>query len=151
MLPFLLWARWTAKKYQGVWKTEPDEIAIKNRYGHVLRELEKKPLNFDRVFEACFRNISDENSFEEGQYLYITFRKENLNLPPQLEKTKGDKATIVLQHQFYDLSVDSIGFTVTLAFNRKKVTVNIPFKHIEILIDPSIGFSLQRFDDEQTL
>lgn len=148
-LTFSLWAYWTAKKNSGVVAAVPDEEAIKQRYGHVLREMERKPFNFDRVFESFFRNIYNENSFVDGQYFYITFRKDGLELPRQIMRMKGDNVTVVLQHQFYDLSIDSTGFTVTLVFNRKRETITIPFKNIEILSDPSIGFAIQRVDLEQ--
>lgn len=123
---------------------EPDKEAIEKRYGHVLREYERTPVNFDYIFEACFRNIYDENSFEEGQHFYITFRKDGVELPRHIKKTKGDTTTIILEHQFENLSVDGSAFTVTLTFNRKKHTLTVPFKNIEILADPSICFAIQR-------
>ena len=50
---------------------------------------------------------------------------------------------IILQHQFWDLTIDDHKFSVVLSFNGKKKIIFVPFNSIISFSDPSVGFSLQ--------
>ena len=58
-----------------------------------------------------------------------------------------DELTIVLQHQFWDLSVTGEAFEVGLSFQNIPEMVLIPFDAVTRFADPSVGFEL-RFADE---
>jgi len=51
--------------------------------------------------------------------------------------------TIVLQHQYENLSVEEDRFFVTLRFNGQAVNLDIPFEEITGFTDPSVNFGLQ--------
>ena len=51
--------------------------------------------------------------------------------------------TIVLQHQFADLTVADDHFSVTLFFAGKPSPMRIPFDAVTSFSDPSVGFGLQ--------
>ena len=51
--------------------------------------------------------------------------------------------TIVLQNQYWDLDVKKNSFSVTLSFNKKKETLEIPFRSITKFYDPFVKFSIQ--------
>ncbi len=51
--------------------------------------------------------------------------------------------TIVLQHQFWDLSVEAERFSVTLSFGGRHERLTIPFAAISAFADPSVKFGLQ--------
>ena len=51
--------------------------------------------------------------------------------------------TIVLQHQYQDLKVDSKGFSITLSFNGRKENLYIPYCAVTSFADPSVQFGLQ--------
>ena len=51
--------------------------------------------------------------------------------------------TIVLQNQYWNLSVKKNSFSVALSFNKKKETLIIPFNAITKFYDPFVKFSIQ--------
>ena len=51
--------------------------------------------------------------------------------------------TIVLQNQYWNLSVKQNNFSVALSFNKKKETLIIPFNAITKFYDPFVKFSIQ--------
>jgi hypothetical protein len=58
--------------------------------------------------------------------------------------------TIVLQHQFWDLTVGEDDFDVGLAFNGIGERLHIPFKAVKAFIDPSVQFAMQFAVDRET-
>ena len=51
--------------------------------------------------------------------------------------------TIVLQHQFWDLTVEGHQFSVGLSFSGVQYQLVIPFSAVTHFTDPSVGFALQ--------
>jgi uncharacterized protein len=51
--------------------------------------------------------------------------------------------TIVLQHQFWDLTVNDEGFEVGLSFGGVPERLGIPFAVVKSFFDPSVEFGLQ--------
>ena len=51
--------------------------------------------------------------------------------------------TIVLQNQYWNLSVKKNNFSVALSFNKKRETLTIPFNAITKFYDPFVKFSIQ--------
>ena len=51
--------------------------------------------------------------------------------------------TIVLQHQFWDLSVGEQAFEVGLSFQNIPEMLLVPFDAVTRFADPSVGFELQ--------
>ncbi|MDR0661974.1 MAG: ClpXP protease specificity-enhancing factor SspB [Holosporales bacterium] len=89
--------------------------------------------------EAARGGISPPHHF------YISFRTdhEQTLVPDFLKQAHPDQTAIVLRHQFWDLSVESQGFSVVLSFNGTKETLFIPFNALTGFSDPSVKFSLQ--------
>ena len=50
--------------------------------------------------------------------------------------------TIVIQHEYYNLSVNKNDFNIGLSFNNKKTDLKIPFDSIISFADPSANFGL---------
>ena len=85
-------------------------------------------------------------------HLYITFRtrEPGVKIPGYLIERYPAEMTIVLQHQFEDLSVDSDGFAVSLNFNNVQERLDIPFQAITAFADPSANFGLQfKFEEAE--
>jgi len=78
-------------------------------------------------------------------HFYITFHttEDGVQLSPQLLATYPEEMTVVLQHQFDDLSVDEGGFAVTLRFSGKAERLIVPFSSVTSFADPSVNFGLQ--------
>lgn len=51
--------------------------------------------------------------------------------------------TIILQHQFWDLTVGETGFEVGLSFGGVPERLSVPFAAINGFFDPSVQFGLQ--------
>jgi hypothetical protein len=78
-------------------------------------------------------------------HFYITFDTcvDGVRLSARLKASYPDEMTIVLQHQFWDLTVGEDDFDVGLAFNGIGERLHIPFKAVKAFIDPSVQFALQ--------
>ena len=81
-----------------------------------------------------------------GQHhFYITFRTADpgVQIPDHLRERYKPEMTIVLQHQFWGLEVDDVGFAVTLSFDGRHERLVVPWGAIVAFVDPSVQFGLQ--------
>jgi uncharacterized protein len=78
-------------------------------------------------------------------HFFITFdtRAEGVRMSPRLKASYPEEMTIVLQHQFWDLTVAEEDFEVGLAFNGVRERLHIPLKAVKAFLDPSVQFGLQ--------
>jgi uncharacterized protein len=78
-------------------------------------------------------------------HFFITFdtRAEGVRLSPRLRAQHPAEMTIVLQHQFWDLTVTDEGFSVGLSFNGIPESLAIPWSAITDFVDPSVQFGLK--------
>jgi hypothetical protein len=78
-------------------------------------------------------------------HFYITFdtRVDGVRLSARLKASYPQEMTIVLQHQFWDLTVGEDDFDVGLAFNGIPERLHIPFRAVKAFMDPSVQFGLQ--------
>ena len=70
------------------------------------------------------------------------------------ERMRGqypDAMTIVLQHQFWDLTVDDDGFEVGLSFGGIPERLAVPFDAVTAFFDPAVqfGFQFESLDNKQ--
>ena len=64
-------------------------------------------------------------------------------LPPSIKQRYPDEMAIILQHEFWDLSVGADHFEVSLNFSRKPERVVVPFDAITGFSDPSVPFGFK--------
>src|SRR5262249_51456667 len=78
-------------------------------------------------------------------HFYITFstKAEGVKMSPRLRAQYPEEMRIVLQHQFWDLSVTDEGFEVGLSFGGVPERLAIPFAAVTAFVDPSVQFALQ--------
>ena len=78
-------------------------------------------------------------------YFYVGFRTKarGVRLSTRLRDLYPDEMTIVLQHQFWDLSVGEQAFEVGLWFQNIPEMLLVPFDAVTRFADPSVGFELQ--------
>jgi hypothetical protein len=78
-------------------------------------------------------------------HFYITFRTDypGVEIPQYLRDKYPVEMTIVLQYQFWDLTIEEELFSVTLSFNNVGEQLVIPFPAITGFADPSVKFGLQ--------
>ena len=85
-------------------------------------------------------------------HFYITFRTQavGVQLDDALKQGNPQEMTIVLQHQFWDLTVEENQFSVGLSFSGIQHKLVIPFSAVTHFTDPSVGFGLQFGDIDET-
>jgi hypothetical protein len=78
-------------------------------------------------------------------HFFITFdtRAEGVRISPRLKASYPDEMTVVLQHQFWDLTIGEEDFEVGLAFNGIPERLHIPLTAVKAFFDPSVRFGLQ--------
>ena len=90
-------------------------------------------------------NDLSESKISSNHCFYISFKtKDNgVKISKDLIKEYPSEMTIVLQNQYWDLDVKKNYFSVTLSFNKKKESLEIPFNSITKFYDPFVKFSIQ--------
>ncbi len=78
-------------------------------------------------------------------HFYISFdtQAEGVRISERLRAQYPEQMTIILQHQFWDLTVSERGFEVGLSFGGIPEKLGIPFEAISGFFDPSVQFGLQ--------
>jgi uncharacterized protein len=112
----------------------------------------KEGLRYDKMVERALRGVVREaiactaaDGLSSGHHFYITFKTgaPGTEISDQLRMKYPDEMTIVLEHQFWDLTVTADAFAVTLSFNNRPERLVIPFAAITAFADPSVKFGLQ--------
>ncbi|MBG03683.1 MAG: hypothetical protein CMM59_06350 [Rhodospirillaceae bacterium] len=120
--------------------------------------MSKDLLNYETMVERALKSVVvealtqvAENGLPGSHHLYVTFATDfpGVELPDHLHEKFPEEMTIVLQHQFWDLTVEEDRFLVTLSFNDIQERLAIPFPAIKAFADPSVNFGLQlKFEGE---
>ena len=78
-------------------------------------------------------------------HFFITFvsKAEGVKISPRLLAQYPEEMTIILQHQFWDLTVLDDRFEVGLSFGGIPERLVVPFGAIKSFLDPSVKFGLQ--------
>jgi len=78
-------------------------------------------------------------------HFYITFatKAPGVRISSRLVNQYPEDMTIVLQHQFWDLSVTEHAVEVGLSFNGVPERLLVPFSAVKAFVDPSVQFALQ--------
>ena len=92
---------------------------------------------------------SAENGLRGDHHYYLAFNTTHpgVRIPSYLKAQHPKDMTIVLQNQFWDLTVTEDFFSVKLSFNSNPEELIIPFDALVGFLDPSVQFALQ-FKDE---
>jgi hypothetical protein len=93
--------------------------------------------------EVAQTGLPDEHHF------FITFdtRFPGVRISSRLAAQYPDEMTVVMQHQFWDLTVTDTTFEIGLSFNGVPEQLVVPFKAISAFVDPHASFGL-KFDAE---
>lgn len=114
------------------------------------------PIRYDFWIEEALRSVilkalsyAAENGLHDDHHFYISFRTDtdNVVMPDYLRAQHPGEMTIVLQHQFEELSIGKDGFSVTLRFGGKPERLFVPIAEVTGFTDPSVNFGLQLSPD----
>lgn len=140
-LPLRHLSLFRARVYQ-VWKEFEDamaeEIADLMDYG----TLEQEALR--GVVRLALLRAAQPEGLPGEHHLYITFktRAPGVILPPDVVARYPDDMTIVLQHQYWDLSVDTDIFSVMLKFGGMPKVLTVPYAAVTRFADPGVNYEL---------
>jgi uncharacterized protein len=86
-----------------------------------------------------------EHGLPGEHHFFITFLStaEGVKLSTRLLAQYPEEMTIILQHQFWDLTVLEDRFEVGLSFGGIPERLVVPFNSIKSFFDPSVQFGLQ--------
>jgi hypothetical protein len=86
-----------------------------------------------------------KNGLPGDHHFFVTFdtRVEGVRLSQRMRAQYPEEMTIVLQHQFWDLTVGEDAFEVGLSFGGVAEKLAIPFAAVNGFRDPSAPFELQ--------
>jgi uncharacterized protein len=86
-----------------------------------------------------------EHGLPGEHHFFITFlsKAEGVKLSPRLLAQYPEEMTVILQHQFWDLTVSEDRFEVGLSFGGIPERLVVPFSSIKSFFDPSAQFGLQ--------
>jgi len=113
---------------------------------------------YDMMVQEALRGVVRQSltqvckdGFRGEHHFYITFKTQapNVALPDFLHQQYPQEMTIVLQHQFWDLTVEENQFSVGLSFSGVQHKLVIPFSAVTHFTDPSVGFGLQFGDIDE--
>jgi hypothetical protein len=78
-------------------------------------------------------------------HFYISFNTQypGVRISPRLREKYPEEMTVILQHQFWDLTVGEHNFEVGLSFSNVPEKLNVPFDAITGFFDPSVKFGLK--------
>ena len=93
----------------------------------------------DVLSEAAKKGLVGDHHF----YISFDTKADGVKLSQRLRTQYPDEMTIILQHQFWDLSVHDADFEVGLSFGGIPERLTVPFDAINGFFDPSVQFGLQ--------
>ncbi|KEG22270.1 SspB family protein [Bartonella bacilliformis] len=106
-------------------------------------------IRYDILVQDALRGVIRKVLLETSQagppgnhHFFITFltNAPEVQISDRLKNRYPDQMTIVLQHQFKDLSVSETSFEVTLFFEEIPEKLVIPFSSIQVFYDPVAAF-----------
>jgi hypothetical protein len=109
-------------------------------------------IRYDLLTQQALRGVVREVLFDAARnglpgdhHFFVTFdtRAPDVSISSRLREKYPEEMTIVLQHQFWDLEVSELGFSVGLSFSGIPEKLEIPFSAITGFFDPSVQFGLK--------
>ena len=88
--------------------------------------------------------VEQSGGLPGGHHFYITFKTKapGVAIPKHLAERFPDEMTIVIQHRFWDLKVETDSFSVGLSFGGVPATLLVPFAAVTQFHDPAVEFAL---------
>lgn len=96
------------------------------------------------ILKKILKDIQN-NGISDDRSLYISFRTndQGVILSKSVKQKYPKEITIILQHQFKNLTVLDEKFTVNITFSGITEKVEVPFDSITSFLDPAANFGFQ--------
>ncbi len=97
------------------------------------------------VVKTALERAASPRGLPGAHHFYVTFRTgaPGVSAPPDLLEKYPDEMTIVLQHQYWNMTAGETSFAVTLKFGGEPQELSVPYRAISRFYDPSVQFLLQ--------
>ena len=97
------------------------------------------------VVRRVLGDVAKTGSLPGEHHFYVTFdtRAPGVKMSTRLRAQYPEEMTVVLQHQFWDLTVTDSYFEVALSFNGISEKLHVPLETVKGFFDPSVQFGLQ--------
>jgi hypothetical protein len=114
--------------------------------------MSKDLMNYKAMVEAALRDVVRlaltriaDSGLPGNHHIYLTFKTHlaGVLMPEYLRQKNPEEMTIVLQHQFWGLTVHDDSFSITLSFNNERELLAVPLAAVIGFVDPSVEFGLQ--------
>lgn len=112
----------------------------------------KDMIRYDVLAQEAFRGLVKKVLTEVSHaglpgdhHFYIVFdtRAPGVRISARLKERYPEEMTIVIQHQFWELTVNDGAFEVGLSFSGIPEKLVVPFSAIRGFFDPSVEFAVQ--------
>ena len=109
-------------------------------------------IRYDLLAQEALRGVlrtvltdAAKNGLPGDHHFFVTFdtSAEGVRLSQRMRAQYPQEMTIVLQHQFWDLTVSDDAFEVGLSFGGVPERLAVPFAAVKGFFDPSVEFGLQ--------
>jgi hypothetical protein len=109
-------------------------------------------IRYDILAQEALRGVvrqvlvdAAKNGLPGEHHFFITFdtNADGVEMSPRMRAQYPTEMTVVLQHQFWDLTVSEGRFSVGLSFGGVAEKLVVPFSSIKGFVDPSVKFGLQ--------
>jgi len=109
-------------------------------------------IRYDLLAQAALRGVvhtvladAAKKGLPGEHHFKITFNSTapGVKLSDRMREQYPETMTIVLQHQFWDLTVNDDAFEVGLSFGGVPERIAIPFDAVTAFFDPAVQFGLQ--------
>jgi hypothetical protein len=120
-----------------------ESTSLRNMADHIRYDLLTQ-----QALRGVVRNVlvdAAKKGLTGDHHFYISFntQADGARLSQRLREQYPEEMTIILQHQFWDLSVSDDSFEVGLSFGGIPEKLTVPFEAINGFFDPSVQFGLQ--------
>ena len=97
------------------------------------------------VVRRVLGDVEASGGLPGAHHFYIAFKTKapGVDIPRHLVERYPDEMTVVIQHRYWDLSVDDHRFQIGLTFNQVPAKLNVPWSAVSGFVDPAVNFALQ--------
>ncbi len=108
-------------------------------------------MDYNPYLQKAFRTVVHDiladvatDGIQGDSHYFITFQtnRPDVIIPDFVRAKYPTEMSIVLQHQFENLTVDPDAFNVELSFGGRPSTLTVPFTAITQFVDPAVQFGL---------
>ena len=127
-------------------------VALASTSNRNRSEIMADHIRYDLLTQQALRGVvrnvltdAAKKGLTGDHHFYISFntQADGVRLSQRIIAQYPEEMTIILQHQYWDLSVSEEAFEVGLSFGGVPEKLTVPFEAINGFFDPSVQFGLQ--------